>query len=137
MPRGVSALFRKGIAADVRGDDAVNAKFPPERRLRRPGEFKHVYATGRRFGNELFTVSVAPSESGPRLGLSIAARILRHAVARNRVRRVVRESFRLQVLQLPPLDIVIGARAAVTEADNAHLRAALERLWRKIITAGP
>lgn len=101
--------------------------------MRRPADFKQAYATGRRLGNEFFTVS-AQANGLPcaRLGMSIAARILRRAVDRNRLRRVIRESFRVHQLTLPPLDIVIGARAGVLAADNARLRSALEKLWSKI-----
>jgi ribonuclease P protein component len=106
---------------------------PPERRLRRPAQFKEVYETGRRLGNEFFTANLHASAAGcARLGMSIAARTLRRAVDRNRLRRLIRESFRAHQLALPPLDMVIGVRAAVRTADNARLRGALEQLWQKI-----
>jgi ribonuclease P protein component len=101
--------------------------------MRRPAEFKRVYAVGKRLGNEFFTVNAqANGLTCPRLGMSIAARILRRAVDRNRVRRLIRESFRVNQLSLPPLDIVIGVRAGVLTADNGRLRSALENLWQKI-----
>jgi ribonuclease P protein component len=65
-----------------------------------------------------------------RLGLSIAARTVGNAVHRNRLRRLIRESFRQQ--QLPPVDIVIGARTAARAAPAVTLRAALQRLWKQI-----
>jgi ribonuclease P protein component len=52
-------------------------------------------------------------------------------VQRNRLRRLIRESFRQQ-LQLPPVDIVIGARNAARTAPPAELRAALQRMWKQI-----
>jgi ribonuclease P protein component len=108
-------------------------KLPPERRMRRPAEFKRVYAGGKRLGSEFFTVNVqANGARSARLGMSIAARILRRAVDRNRVRRLIRESFRVHQISLPALDVVIGARAGVLVADNAQLRCALEKLWQKI-----
>ena len=106
---------------------------PAARRLRRPAEFKRAYATGRRFANEFFTANAQANDlTWPRLGMSIAARNLRRAVDRNRVRRLIRESFRMHQQELPALDIVIGARAAVISADGDRLRTALDRLWRKI-----
>ena len=108
-------------------------RLPPERRMRRPAEFKRVYAGGRRLGSEHFTVNLQGNgATSARLGMSIAARILRRAVDRNRLRRLIRESFRVHQLQLPAVDIVIGVRAGVLAADNARLRSALERLWQKI-----
>jgi ribonuclease P protein component len=104
--------------------------------MRRPAEFKRAYAVGKRLGNEFFTVNAQPNGlASARLGMSIAARILRRAVDRNRVRRLIRESFRVHQLGLPAIDIVIGARAGVLAADNAQLRGALEKLWQKVTTA--
>ena len=101
--------------------------------MRRPAEFKRAYAAGKRLGNEFFTINAQPNGlSSPRLGMSIPARILRRAVDRNRLRRLVRESFRVHQLSLPPFDIVIGVRAGVLTADNACLRSSLEKLWHKI-----
>jgi ribonuclease P protein component len=101
--------------------------------MRRPAQFKRVYAGGRRLGSEYFTVNLQGNDAASaRLGMSIAARILRRAVDRNRVRRLIRESFRVNQHRLPPLDIVIGVRAGVQSIDNARLRAGLEKLWQKI-----
>jgi ribonuclease P protein component len=101
--------------------------------MRRPAEFQRVYAAGKRLGNEFFTVNAQANGLGcARLGMSIAARILRRAVDRNRLRRLIRESFRANQQRLPPLDIVIGVRAGVQSVVNAQLRPALEQLWLKI-----
>jgi ribonuclease P protein component len=105
----------------------------PERRIRRAAEFKLLYASGRRIGGELFTAVVRPNELGtPRLGMSIAARSVRRAVQRNRVRRVIRESFRKRYAELPALDIVVGARSGVQAMTNSRLRDSLDGLWHKI-----
>jgi ribonuclease P protein component len=101
--------------------------------MRRPAEFKRTYAAGKRFGNEYFTASAQPNGlSWPRLGMSIAARNLRRAVDRNRVRRLIRESFRAHQQGLPSVDIIIGARIATKSADGPCIRAALDKLWHKI-----
>jgi ribonuclease P protein component len=105
-------------------------------RLRRPSDFELGYAQGRRFGNELFTATVrANALHHPRLGQSVAVRIAGSAVARNRLRRLVRESFRMRQHELPAIDIIVGVRAAARGADRAALSRALEHLWSKITTA--
>ena len=70
---------------------------------------------------------VAPTLGRPRLGLSIAARSIAHAVARNRIRRLVREGFRLAQHDLPPVDLVVAARPAARNDSAAELRADLAR----------
>jgi ribonuclease P protein component len=54
------------------------------------------------------------------------------SVERNRIRRVVRESFRLHQHELPAVDIVVSARARAKGAANPELRAGIEELWRKV-----
>jgi ribonuclease P protein component len=107
--------------------------FPAELRLRRKLDFEAAYARGRRFGNAYFGIIVRPNGlDHPRLGLSVATRITRTSVERNRIRRVVRESFRLAQHALAPVDLVVSARARAKGAPAADLRAALQDLWEKV-----
>jgi len=67
-----------------------------------------------------------------RLGLAIAKKQLRRAVARNRIKRVVRESFRCRQSALAGLDIVVMARPGLADIPTRELFEALERHWRKL-----
>ena len=110
-------------------------RFRPEQRLRAPKQFSQAYERGRRLGNECFSANVLPNDLGAaRLGLSIAARTVGNAVHRNRIRRVIRETFRLHQNELPALDIVIGARSQARDAEATRLAASLTKLWKKIAT---
>ncbi len=110
--------------------------FRPAQRLRRPGEFQRSYREGRRFQNAWLSANVAAnSGTQARLGLAIAARVVGNAVQRNRLRRRIRESFRLRQLELPAVDIVIGARAAARGASAEAISAALARLWEQVIAS--
>jgi len=87
-------------------------------------------------GNEFFTVNAQPNQlQGARLGMSVAVRTMGSAVARNRLRRMIRESFRLHQSLVPPWDIVVGVRATARAAAPAVLRASLEQLWHKLLRA--
>ena len=69
----------------------------------------------------------------PRLGLSVAARVIGNAVRRNHIKRLVRESFRQHQHELPAIDIVVNARSGARAADNAAITRSLEKLWRAVI----
>ena len=71
----------------------------------------------------------------PRLGLAIAARIIGNAVRRNRIKRLVRESFRQHQHELPAVDIVVNARSGARDADNAAIARSLEKHWRTVSQA--
>jgi ribonuclease P protein component len=107
--------------------------FPAPRRLRHKAEFDAVYARGRRLGNGFFAVTVISNDkSAPRLGLAVALRIARTAVERNRIRRIIRESFRLHQHGLPAVDIVVSARLKALGAPGGQLHASLAALWTQV-----
>jgi ribonuclease P protein component len=106
-----------------------------EQRLRRKREFDAVYAHGRRFGNGFFGVTAHANLKGwPRLGLAVAVKTAGNGVERNRIRRLIRESFRLHQHHLPALDLVVSARLRARGARSAELRAQLEPLWQEVRT---
>jgi ribonuclease P protein component len=106
---------------------------PAQLRLRRKSDFTAAYARGRRIGDALFALTVTLNQSGvPRLGLAVAVRVAGNAVARNRIRRTIRESFRLHQRELPAVDVVVSARPAARQASAAALRGSLAALWKRI-----
>lgn len=126
------------MSARARSAVARPLSFPGTRRLRTPADFKRVYSSGRRMSHEFFTVTAQPNElERARLGMAVAVRAMGCAVERNRVRRLIRESFRLHQALVPPLDIVIGVRPAARGADAALLRSSLERLWDRLRSSPP
>lgn len=62
-----------------------------------------------------------------RIGFVLPKRRVPHAVARNRIKRIMREAFRRQQALLAGLDIVIMARDGLTTHDNTALRRAIDR----------
>lgn len=74
-----------------------------------------------------------PSElDHPRLGMATPARRIRTAVARNRIRRLVREGFRQAQAGLRGLDIVVLAKEPAASATNAAISASLGRHWSRL-----
>jgi ribonuclease P protein component len=107
--------------------------FEPRQRLHQPADFRAVRLRGRKFSDSFFALSVlANHENHPRLGLSIATRTFGTAVARNRIKRLARESFRLNQGVLPAVDITVSAREGARAAGLSALRASLDNHWKSI-----
>ena len=112
--------------------------FPATRRVLRKADFDVAFRQGRRLGDPLLSLVVRPNGFGhPRLGVALAAKVVGNAVARNRLRRIIRDSFRLAQHRLPAADLVVGARAGVRDAPAPRIRASLEVLWSKAVHACP
>src|ERR1700719_2094001 len=100
---------------------------PAQRRLRRKRDFDATYAHGRRLGDGFFSVTLKSNTlSAPRLGLAVAVRVgAGGGVARNRIRRIIRESFRRHQLEIPAVDLVVSARPRAKGAPGKALHASL------------
>jgi ribonuclease P protein component len=110
-------------------------RFGAELRLRSKLQFDAIYAGGRRIDDRFFALRVKPNGlAHPRVGLAVAVKTAGSAVARNRVRRLIRESFRLAQYDLPAVDIVVAAKFPTREAPAATLRASLATLWQRVAT---
>ncbi|MFT7300007.1 MAG: ribonuclease P protein component [Porticoccus sp.] len=70
--------------------------------------------------------------SHPRLGLVVAKKHIRHAVNRNRVKRFVRETFRLAQQQLDSLDVVFLSRPGMDKLSPKEQTELLENSWRRL-----
>ena len=106
---------------------------PARLRLRRKSDFDAAYARGRRMGNGFFAVTVMRNDVGaPRLGLAVAVKVAGGAVRRNRLRRIIRESFRLHQRALPAADLVVSARPPARTAAAGVLHDSLAALWKKV-----
>lgn len=114
--------------------EAVRANgFPPSLRLRQAAEFKRVFEHPRphKSVDRCFTVLAVPNNlEHARLGLVVARKRIRRAVARNRVKRLSRESFRQA--SLPALDIVVLPRDQAAVADNPQLFRSLAGHWQRL-----
>ncbi len=108
----------------------MNQAFPSERRLHRPAEFERVFQGTCRAGDRALLLLASPNGLPyPRLGLAISRRHLPKAVERNRIKRLIRESFRQHQDLLAGLDVVAIARKGIRALDNAQILQALSRHW--------
>jgi ribonuclease P protein component len=99
-------------------------------RLRKRREFEECYASGVRASGRFIQVFLSSGETPRggngtcRLGISVPRRV-GNAVARNRVRRRLREIFRREraAVPAPALALVVHARPSSAEASFSEIRA--------------
>jgi len=105
--------------------------------LRDTAEFQHVYRNGKRFDGVFITAFVIENqELNHRLGVTASKKALGKAVQRNRAKRLLRETFRLNETFLRELaknyDWVLNAKTAVIHQKMAapcqELKGIIERV---------
>ena len=105
---------------------------PPARRIRRRGEFQHVFEVGRRAHGRYLTIVSAPSTDGASwLGI-VASRKIGGAVVRNRAKRLIREVVRTGNGPAVPSDLVVIAKAAVTTAKVDGVRSDFQMTLKRL-----
>lgn len=104
-------------------------------RLTEPADYQRVFKQCQcKAANRWLTLLATANTLGhPRLGLAISRKVARHAVARNRIKRVARESFRHRQADLDALDIVVLGRNDVAGQSTRALAAALDKLWTQLV----
>lgn len=107
-----------------------NERFRREHRLLNAAAYGRVFRQAERSSDRWFTVLSRESLQGTaRLGLAISKKQCRKAHDRNRIKRIVRESFRRNQPDLSGLDLVVMNKSATHLALNKQLHDSLQRHW--------
>lgn len=110
----------------------MDSRFRRKSRLADKSSFTRVFKGADRSRDKMFTVLYRPNGSDePRLGLAISKKNCRLATGRNRLKRIVRESFRHHRRDFSGLDIVVLNQPAAANANNRVLFGSLETHWQK------
>jgi ribonuclease P protein component len=117
----------------------ANHRFPRCAHLRVSAQFQAVFGEGRRISGTCFRLHARLPEDAERarLGVTVSKRVDKLSVGRNRIRRQIKESFRLTQQMLPAGDYVLLAKPEAAKADNATLRAELLSLFERARTLKP
>ena len=110
-----------------------DCSFGKQRRLLTPHDYRQVFqsATFKVSSRDLLVLARINQGSTARLGLVIAKKHVRRANQRNRIKRVIRESFRQQQY-IAGLDLVVLARGALDQRSNEELFQLLTQLWQQL-----
>lgn len=107
---------------------------PRELRLRTSRDFRCVFDNANRIGGRVFTLLTSRNDYAyPRLGISVAKKNVKKAVARNRIKRAIRASFREIQGNLAGVDIIVIVKHAAGATINQELFEQLEKQWQKLI----
>ena len=107
--------------------------FPGELRLKNAAEFDFVFKKPVRSGGRFFTVLARQNgRDHARIGLIISKRCAKAAVKRNRLKRLIRETFRLTQTSLSGLDIVVIGKTPAALEESHKLIITLNRHWMEL-----
>ena len=110
----------------------MDSRFTHRSRLADKPSFSRVFKNPGRSRDKMFTVLYRPNDTDePRLGLAISKKNCRLATGRNRLKRIIRESFRQQQGEMPGLDIVVLNQPAAARANNRVLFDSLNAHWER------
>jgi ribonuclease P protein component len=117
----------------------VSRGFDREKRLLTARHFTAVFDSpdAKVPGKHVLLLARETGLDHPRLGLVIGKKNVKLAVERNRLKRVIRESFRHHQQTLVGLDIVVIARKGLGELENPELHQQFGKLWKRLARNRP
>jgi ribonuclease P protein component len=110
------------------------ARYPRTHRLLAAAHYQRVFRNCEVKASDRFMTVLAVSNNlgYPRLGTAVSIRAAGNAVKRNRIKRLIRESFRHHQDILGGHDLVVLARPGISSISNQQILGALDNHWRKI-----
>lgn len=119
--------------SEVTHPSGVDRRFIDAYRLRKTDEFSSVFAFRKAVKGRFFIVHYRPNEgTTARMGVVVAKKLAKRANARNLVKRIAREQFRIRRSELPFFDMVIRLHARVSDATRAMIHADLTLLLERL-----
>ena len=96
-------------------------RFPKANRLVNEEDFSRVYKNGLKVNEGVFAFYLLEKkQDGPRIGI-VAPKYLGNAAERNRVKRIIRESFRKNKDKFEGFDFIVRPKEAASSLTNAEL----------------
>jgi ribonuclease P protein component len=115
-----------------------NEQYGRASRLTKAVEFRRVFSRSKVSQDRHFRVLYRPNDlDRSRLGLAVSKKVCPRATGRNRLKRLIRESFRRHQELLAAqggVDIVVLPKRGAASMCNTTLRNALEQHWARCAT---
>jgi ribonuclease P protein component len=102
--------------------------FKKTQRLLKKIEYDYVFEAAKKIVTSDFVVLFRINNlSYARMGLALSKKMLAKAHDRNRIKRILREGFRHELL--PPVDIIFLARPGLAKETNLSINTKLSKIW--------
>ena len=100
--------------------------------LRKNMDFRDIYRKGKSFANKFLVIYVRKNRLGQnRIGFSVSKKV-GNSVVRNRVRRLMKESYRLNCSTVKSgYDIIFISRVAAKDADYKAVEKSMKNLFKR------
>ncbi|MBH0094839.1 ribonuclease P protein component [Psychrobacter sp. NZS113] len=110
------------------------ANFTKEQRLLTPAAFREVFDAPERkiHQSHLMAFIRTNTHDKPRVGMAITKRKVPTAVARNLIKRQIREQFRSKAFKIENKDIVFIVKKSIKDIDRKELKNQINNIFKKI-----
>jgi len=109
-------------------------RYRKSQRVLKSREYLDIYRSSQRGGSACFIYHVlAKSPEVSRLGVTVSKKVSKNATDRNRIKRQVKEFYRLRQEQLRIGALVITAKPACFSANDKQRLESLEQVWQKVL----
>jgi ribonuclease P protein component len=106
--------------------------FPAKLKIKKNNEIKQLFRQKKIAQNSLVIFSKQNNLSYPRLAVTITKKNIRTAVARNRIKRIIKESFRLHQNIIQGFDVIVKVYKEAGLLTNKEISQCLKKLWEKL-----
>lgn len=111
----------------------MSERFNKAERLLNKADYGHTFKIGSKIHGKLFMVVTSKNTHvNARLGIAVSRKVSLRAVVRNRIKRQIRESFRLNKNVIQGRDCIVIAKKKAADMSKSEIRSSLDSLWQKI-----
>jgi len=113
----------------------TDCRFTREQRLLNAADFQRVFDKTKLkvSTRELLILGAANDLGHSRIGFIIAKKNIRTAVHRNRIKRIIRNFFRVHCSEFDTADLIIMARRGLDQRSNSEINRIFSDLWYKLV----
>lgn len=123
-------LLKEAVCCDL---PDTSQKFPKSKRLLTQFDYNRVFKKSRRVRSRHFQLVYQFNNKPPRLGMIVSRKVSKKAVTRNRIKRLIRESFRQNKdLNIGEYVVLVKPGFELNIKEKKNIRKELDDLWRKV-----